>query len=411
MRKVCLAVGTLASVLVVSTANAADCPANAVLVRGSSASQKLIEAVAKVAAAQGVQIVYSNNGSSCLGGVYEATTPTTVTTKSVATANTSYDPAAPGAACTMNPPRAADVGVSDVYASSCAGVAGVADTTLQPDVTDILGPVQAFTLSVNDDPSFPVAISAEAAFNTFGIVASNGDASFGVAPWTVPADIFGRPMGSGTWQTWSRNLGLLPQKPVCVPAVPPTVPPTCTNQKSGSNDVLSALNGAARPSAIGIIALNDIVPIAGVAQKVRPLAFRAKGQDFAYYPNSTSTTSDMINVRDGHYAVWAHLHFFPRKVGNDYSPAVKTVLGLLEGQDAVSAVAKTRAVPDCAMQVNRSADAGDFTAYKPAKPCGCFFEHEASGVAPASCVTCTADTAATACGANGQCVFGFCEAK
>jgi hypothetical protein len=376
-------------------ARAADCDADVVFVRGSSASQKLIEAVAKVAFQSGVKIVYSKDGSSCLGGVYEAVTPTTTTTGRAATALMSYGPD-PSATCTFAAPRAADIGVSDVYASSCAGV--VATTTLPADVTDTLGPVQAFTVSVYDDPSFPVAISSEAVFNTFGIIGRNGDASFGVAPWTVTADVFGRPESSGTWQTWARNVGLVTQKPVTTP-------------KAGAGDVLSALNTANRSSAIGIIALNDIVPAAGVAPKVRPLAFKAKGQNFAFYPNSTSTANDMINVRDGHYAVWANLHFFARKTGGNYTPAVQTVLGLLEGQDAAAAVAKTRAVPKCAMQVARDSDGGDFKAYKPEKPCSCFFEQQASGTAPASCKACTADNAATTCGGDQQCVFGFCEAK
>ena len=84
------------------------------------------------------------------------------------------------------------------------------------------------------------------------------------------------------------------------------------------------------------------------------------------------------------------------------------VLELLDGKDTVSVIAKIRAVPKCAMQVQRSADAGDFSAYAPQKPCGCFFEQEASGVAPASCTTCSDDST---CGSAGQCVFGFCEKK
>jgi hypothetical protein len=378
-----------------SPAFAADCDADVVLVRGSSASQKIVEAVAKVAVGQGVKIVYSKDGSSCAGGVYEAVTPTTDTTGRATTALMSYG-ADPSATCTFTAPRAADIGVSDVYPSSCAGL--VASTTLPADVTEILGPVQAFTLSVYDDASFPVAISAQQAFNTFGVLGRNGDKSFAVSPWDVVADVFGRPESSGTWQTWARNLGLATQKPVSTP-------------KSGAGDVLAALNTANRASAIGIIALNDIVPTNGVAPKVRPLAFKSKGQDFAYYPNSSSTTSDMINVRDGHYSVWANLHFFVRKSGSDFAPKIKTVVDLLEAKDAVSAIAKIRAVPKCAMQVARDSDAGDFKAYTPAQPCGCFFEQEASGTAPALCKACTDATAATDCSASQQCVFGFCEAK
>jgi hypothetical protein len=396
------ATGTALGLLVASTAHAADCDADVILVRGSSASQKLIETVAKVAFSKGVKIVYSNNGSSCAGGVYEAVTPVSATDKRAASANTSYDAANPTATCTFAAPRAADVGVSDVYASSCGNVLGLgASVTLPADVTDTLGPVQAFTLSVHDDPSFPVAISAEAAFNTFGVVGRSGDASFAVTPWSVPADVFGRGESSGTWQTWSRTLGLLPGKPVTA------------GVQASAGAVLGALDTSPRSSAIGILALNDIVPTGTppVAPKVRPLAFRAKGQDFAYYPSSTSSASDLINVRDGHYAPWANLHFFARKTGGNYAPGVKVLLDLLEGQEAVSAVSKIRAVPTCAMQVSRSSDGGDFSAYKPAAPCGCFFEHEASGVAPASCKACTPQNVTTACSATEQCVFGFCEAK
>ena len=402
MRKFCIiAAGSFLSLFAATNAFADPCPAadaGAVLVHGSSASEPLIKAIAKVAAGQGVKVLYNSSKGSCGGGVYEAVTPVTDTTNSVGTWKTVFDAARQDATCTIAEPRAADIGVSDVYASSCEG-AGVVTTTLPPGVTDTLGPVQVFTLAVYDDPSFPVAISAAAAFNIFGITANGGDASFNVSPWTVVADIFGRGADSGTWQTWARNLGLKPLRPVAMPA---------TNAPA----VLSGINGANRSSAIGILALNDIVPdSSGVAPKVRPLAFKAKDQDFAYYPSSTSTASDLINVRDGHYQTWANLHFFARKdTGGDYSPSVKKVLGLLEGKDAVAAVAKIRAVPSCAMQVSRTADGGDFKLYTPVAPCGCFFEATASGTAPTSCKTCTEGDGST-CGANGQCVFGYCEAK
>lgn len=392
---------TALSLVLASTAQAAECASDVILVRGSSASQKLIETVAKVAFTKGVKIVYSSNGASCAGGVYEAVTPVAAPEKRVATANTAYDVAAPSATCTFATPRAADVGVSDVYPSSCGNVLALGDTvTLPADVTDTLGPVQAFTLAVHDDPSYPVAISAEAAFNTFGIVGRNGSQSFAVTPWSETADIYGRGESSGTWQTWARTLGLIPSKPV-----------VSAQQLAGAGNVLGAINTGPRASTIGILALNDIVPTANVAPKVRPLAFRAKGQSFAYYPSSTSTASDLINVRDGHYAVWANLHFFARKTGGAYSTGVQTLLDLLESKEAVSAVAKTRAVPKCAMQVSRASDGGDFSAFQPAQPCGCFFEQEASGVAPASCKACTPENASTTCSAAQQCVFGFCEAK
>ena len=391
-----------ASLFFASSAKAEDCPSDAIFIHGSSASQKIVEAIAKVAATNNIKIVYSSSGSSCGGGVYDAVTPTGGTY--VATALTSYDPAAQGATCTMNPARAADIGVSDVYPSSCAGIGGLpSPLTLGADVADILGPVQAFTIAVHDDPSYPVAISAEAAFNTFGIIGRGGATTFGVTPWTVEADVFGRAEDSGTWQTWARNLGLITTKPVFKAE-------QGGGQQTGAGAMLSILNSSARSSAIGIIALNDIVtPTGGSAPQVRPLAFKARGQDFAYYPSTTSTSSDLMNVRDGHYQTWANLHFLPRKSGGAYSAGVQAVLTQLEGEAVTAAIAKIRAVPKCAMQVSRSADGGDFSVYTPEKSCGCYFEAQASGTAPASCKTCTADPD---CGsASSQCVFGYCEAK
>jgi hypothetical protein len=193
-------------------------------------------------------------------------------------------------------------------------------------------------------------------------------------------------------------LGLIPEKPVL-------------NPLALSNDVLSALAQGNRSSTIGIIALNDIVPSGGITPKVRPLAFRATNQMYAFYPSSTSTASDLINVRDGHYAVWGNLHFFARTPGGVFPVDVQTVMDLLDGKEATSAVAKTRAIPKCAMQVSRDSDGGDFKLFTPVEPCGCFFEQEASGTAPPECKACSEETSATDCGPNMQCVFDFCEAK
>ncbi len=140
MRRIWLtAITALAPMFLASTAKADDCPTDAVFVHGSSASQKIVEAIAKIAATSNIKIVYSSSGSSCGGGVYDALTPTGGTY--VATALTSFDSANQGATCTMNPARAADIGVSDVYPSSCAGIGGLpSPLTLGADVADVLGP-------------------------------------------------------------------------------------------------------------------------------------------------------------------------------------------------------------------------------------------------------------------------------
>ena len=65
-----------ASLFFTSTAKADDCPTDAIFIHGSSASQKVVEAIAKIAATSNIKIVYSSSGSSCGGSVYDALTPT-----------------------------------------------------------------------------------------------------------------------------------------------------------------------------------------------------------------------------------------------------------------------------------------------------------------------------------------------
>jgi hypothetical protein len=60
------------------------------------------------------------------------------------------------------------------------------------------------------------------------------------------------------------------------------------------------------------------------------------------------------------------------------------------------------------MKVSRTSDQGALSTYTPEKPCGNFFEATATGQAPASATACQADSD---CGADQQCVFGYCEVK
>ena len=41
---------------------------------------------------------------------------------------------------------------------------------------------------------------------------------------------------------------------------------------------------------------------------VKALAFRAFHQQRAYWPDSTLTSRDRLNVRDGRYAIWGYVH-------------------------------------------------------------------------------------------------------
>src|SRR5262249_55501359 len=75
-----------------------------------------------------------------------------------------------GLTCDLAPSTPADIGISDVFASSC-GYSG-----LPANVKDFTGPIQTMTFAVNENSTAQV-ISAEAAYLTFGL----GDT--GGTPW------------------------------------------------------------------------------------------------------------------------------------------------------------------------------------------------------------------------------------
>jgi len=378
-------------------ASAAPCDTSKplVVIRGASSPEPLINAIAPIAAQQGINIVFSSAGSSCDGGVQSIfqlipTTTTSGKTKYATDQN---------ATCDLPSDTIADIGVSDIYAQSCTSL-NPPITKVPEDVLDYLGPVEAMTVAVHDDPSYPVAINQAAVFNIFGVTARGGDSKFDVAPWNVQADIYARNAGSGTQQTWWRAAGL------------PDVSKFGGVDQMSAGTMLSALSAAARPSVIGIIAYQDIIAApGGAAPAVRPLAYASAGQDHAYYPNSTATSHDLLNVRDGHYLPWVNMHFFTKKdtaTGKAANQYVQQVLDLFETQEGVAATAESLVVPQCAMKVSRTTDQGELSTYQPETPCGCFFEATSSGQAPGSCTACTDDAG---CSADQQCVFGYCEVK
>ena len=142
----------------------------------------------------------------------------------------------------------------------------------------------------------------------------------------------------------------------------------------------------------------------------------ANGQSCAYLPDSSLSSRDKINVRDGHYPLWGRIHFFAQRT-NGYltSPVAATFLSLLVSPaldpEILAAFINAGWVPPCAMKVERQADLGDFTyADPPPVACGCAFEAQV-GVDPLrpECTTCTSSSD---CPQNrSACRYGYCEAE
>jgi hypothetical protein len=301
-----------------------------------------------------------------------------------------WTPSSPSPTCTIAPGGVAlDVANAATFISSC---------TIDPapaGVVRVSGPVQAYGFVV-PEASAETAITAEEAYFVYGF-GNQGQ----VTPWNDEAFIYKRPTTASTLLTLMANVG-----------VPAARARGTSFDRSGQ--LVSAMNASTSPDkTIGILGVE-------VYDKNRAtlnlLAFRAFDQRFAYFPDSTPTSFDKKNVRDGHYVPWSPTEwmYYEHPDGTPVNPSAKFVVDLITGTssastpdfDALATVIGTGLVPRCAMSVTRTFDGGELSLFEPPEPCGCFFESEVD-VASASCVACVDDGGCAA----GRCRHGFCEER
>jgi hypothetical protein len=367
-----------------------------VYVTGSTAAKPFIAGLGGALSGT-VTIVYVSGGS-CVGVNALVPGMTGSVTQIPAATATIWDSTGAEVAggCSIAAPVNADVGFSDVFATSCPAV-----TTVPATVGDFWGPNQVMTFVVPKASSQTV-ISAEAAYLLFGF-GSAGQ----VAPWDDEMSLFVRNQNSGT-QTM---LGLA----IHVPASKWKGVDT-----GGAGNVLTKVTSAASPEkAIGIIS-TDYAD--ANRDKLKILAYQHYGQYTGFWPDKSATSFDKINVRDGHYPIWGPLHIYAKVDTVSKKPTKKEVadlVGYFDGSVAAPTIplggGKTGSliereisnynVPQCAMKVSRTTELGDMVPYTPAAPCGCFFDFKATGAT--SCTACTSDAT---CG-TGKCRNGYCEAR
>jgi hypothetical protein len=286
----------------------------------------------------------------------------------------------------------ADIGVTDVFASTCTPL----PNGLPSDVGDFLGPVQTMAFVV-PKASTERSISATAAYFVYGF----GGAS-GVAPWTNATNILRMSDASGTQRIIGTGINV------------PAAKWKGTNVGYSSvmiSDITAASTGSA-PSTIGVLATSNITST--LATQMNVLAYKHYGQSCAYYPDSSASSHDKRNVRDGHYALWGPVHIFSKLNSGGYpiNSNAKRIINYLTGAtpppgglDMIQVAATSNLIPSCAMKVKRDNEMGPLTSVTPANPCGCDFEYEATGT-----------TACTPCGGPSDCPpsapvcsFGYCE--
>jgi len=297
--------------------------------------------------------------------------------------------ATPSAVCQCAVPaggKIPDIANSALFNSACTNT-GPKPATIQ--LTQ--GPVQAYVLAT-PQASSQAAITMEEAYFVFGF----GMAGM-ISPWGDELSIFIRTMGKSTLLAWAANIGVPEGKWKGM-------------RFDGSAMVVSSLEGAAANAekAIGILGAEVYD---ARRDTLNALAFQAKGQYAAFYPDSSATARDKKNVRDGHYTVWSPTVWMDKITGTTpANPNTRYIIDLIAGKtvtpaasfDMIGMIAAVGLVPDCAMGVTRELEGGPLSIYRPAESCTCKYE---SLVDQTACATCT-----TTC-ASGTCRNGFCEVR
>jgi len=313
-------------------------------VTGSSASQPVLQAISGLLAAESTPITLVYVKSESCAGVATFTSGT-----AVAAAATSW-PGGVATTCNFAAGTAPlpDASASDVFSSTCPNI------TLTASQKEVQGPVQAMTFIAHPS-STESSISQEAA----KVVLKNiANASFHITPWTDATNIFIRPggaTGSGTRGMIGVALGLADGDWDASLVV-----------KAGSGDVLAAVAGdqAAANASLGILSVtvadkNRVGCTATGCTPVKVLAFQAKDQSCGYFPDSTASSLDKLNVREGRYWVWGPLHFITAVDGTG-KPVSSSVPGTNDAavQALITAVTMPtgNVITDASKQANHRRD-------------------------------------------------------
>jgi hypothetical protein len=299
---------------------------------------------------------------------------------------TPWTPASVPLTCTV-PSGPTDPGVVPDIANSALFNSACRDDAPPPTVNLAQGPTQAYVMAV-PTVSSETAITFEEAYFVFGFGAAGM-----IAPWVDEAQMFIRTITKSTLLAWAANI---------------SVPGAKWKGKAfdGSAMVVANIQGGTA-AAIGILGA-EVYDANRATMKA--LAYRAKGQYAAYYPDSSSSSRDKKNVRDGHYTVWSPTIWMDTVdgTGAPVKASARYVVDLIAGKTVTPApsfgmidiVAAVGLVPICAMRVNRTFEGGPLSLVTPPESCTCKYE---SLVDTSSCATCT-----TSC-TTGVCRNGFCE--
>jgi hypothetical protein len=375
------------------TMRCAESAPNVIYMAGTSDFGPLLKQVTPLLTPNGYRAVYLN-GTSC-GGANAVFNPANFIIKDVPgtaskAANYAYyfDDDGNQVSCTLDPEgKTVDIGVSNLYSVVC-------DPTYVPggSVASYLGPVVTFGFTV-PAASKEQSISVEAAHLIFGLGGQN-PAGATASPWIDPQYYSVRNSGAGSTA--------LTAELIHVPRAAFWGVDRLTTD--AIRDTL--LQASDLDKSIGILSID-------YADKnrdnLRVLYLQAQDQVSGFLPDSSSTSTNKANVRDGHYPLWGYVHFYTANVNGSPSPTAGAFVTRFSvpklARELVAAMIDASLVPQCAMKVARDSEMGPFMPNPNKFQCGCFFDYHTTG--RASCTTCTT---ANDCPANAPaCNYGFCE--
>jgi len=379
------------------TARCADAGPSVIYMTGTSDFGPLLKQVTPLLAANTppYRAVFMP-GTSC-GGVNSVFGPTATVIKDVTGTPTKaasyayyFDNAGTQISCTLDPEgKVVDIGVSNLYSTVC-------DPTYVPSATvaGYVGPVVTFGLTVPAG-STQKSISVEAAHLIFGLGGQN-PAGVKASPWIDPAYYSIRNSGAGSTALTAALIH---------------VPRTAFwgVDRLSTDSIRDSLRVSPVPEpSIGILSIDYVDKD---RDNLRVLFLQAEGQLSGYLPDSTATSLNKENVRDGHYPLWGYVHFYTANINGAPSAAAGAFVTRFSvpklDRALVDAMIDASLVPQCAMKVARETEMGAFVPNPYEFRCGCYFDQRTTG--RASCTTCTT---ANDCPASSlACNYGFCETE
>ena len=333
-------------------------------------------------------------GTSC-GGVNAVFDPTLTLIKDVPGSQTKaanyayyFDDTGTQVSCTLDPAgNVVDIGVSNLYSTVC-------NPNYVPSATvaGYVGPVVTFGFTV-PAVSTQSSISVEAAHIIFGLGGQNPMGT-PASPWLDPAYYSIRNSGAGS-TALAAELIHVPRAAFW------------GVDRLSTDNIRDSLNASAAPEqAIGILSIDYADKARG---NLRVLYLQGESQISGFLPDSTATSLNKENVRDGHYPLWGYVHFYTGNINGAPSAAAGAFVTRFSvpklDRALVDAMIDASLVPQCAMKVARDAEMGGFLRNPSNYQCGCYFDFRTS--AKASCAVCTTPNDCPS--SAPACNYGFCE--